>query len=93
MENGENKLAYDKHIVHITAWNLLGDRTEVHLPVKAVRKLIKSVGKLPVPVEGINNKDLADLLDALADCFDEEMTGDIIGTTTAEGMNVRVFIK
>lgn len=83
---------YEKHLVHITAWNLIGDRGEVHLPVKAVRKLLSSISRLPIPMEGINSKDLADLMDALDTCLDEEMTGDIIGMTTAEGMNVRVFI-
>ncbi|MDO5415134.1 MAG: hypothetical protein Q4F78_06680 [Bacillota bacterium] len=88
----QNQLYYDKKIVHINAWNLLGDRAEANLPVKAVRKLVRSIGNLPIPMDGINNKDLATLLDALADCFDAEMTGDIIGMTTAEGMNIRVFI-
>lgn len=83
---------YDTHIVHINAWNLMGDRTEINLPVKAVRKLTEAVSRLPIPMDGINNKDLAMLMDALADCFDAGMTGDIIGMTTAEGMNVRVFI-
>lgn len=84
---------YETRLVNITAWNLLGDRAEAHLPVKAVRKLINAVGKLPVPMDGINNKDLADLMSALCDCFDEEMVGDIIGMTTAEGMNIRIFIE
>lgn len=88
----QNQLYYDKKIVHINVWNLLGDRAEANLPVKAVRKLVRSIGNLPIPMDGINNKDLAMLLDALADCFDAEMIGDIIGMTTAEGMNIRVFI-
>ena len=83
---------YEKRLVHMNAWNLMGDRAEVHLPVKAVRKLLSSVSRLPIPMEGINSRDLADLMDALADCLDAEMTGDIIGMTTAEGMNVRIFI-
>lgn len=83
---------YDTHIVHINAWNLMGDRTEINLPVKAVRKLTEAVSRLHIPMDGINNKDLAMLMDALADCFDAGMTGDIIGMTTAEGMNIRVFI-
>lgn len=87
-----NNSSYDKKIVRINAWNLIGDRAEANLPVKAVKKLVKSISNLPIPMDGINNKDLAMLMDALADCFDAEMTGDIIGMTTAEGMNVRVFI-
>ena len=88
-----SNLTYDKKIVHINAWNLMGDRAEANLPVKAVRKLVKSIGRLPIPMDGINAKDLAVLLDALADCFDAEMTGDVIGITTAEGMNIRVSIN
>lgn len=83
---------YDAHIVHINAWNLMGDRAEINLPVKAVRKLTETIPRLPIPMDGINNKDLTMLMDALADCFDSGMTGDIIGMTTAEGMNIRVFI-
>lgn len=83
---------YEKRILHITAWNLMGDRGEAHLPVKAVRRLINAVGRLPVPMDGISNKDLADLMAVISDCFDEEMTGDVVGMTTAEGMNIRVFI-
>jgi len=83
---------YDAHIVHINAWNLIGDRADINLPVKAVRKLTEAVSRLPIPMDGINNKDLAMLMDALADCFDAGMTGDVIGLTTAEGMNIRVFI-
>ena len=50
------------------------------------------MGKLPVPMDGISNGDLANLMSALTDCFDQEMTGDIIGMTTAEGMNIRIYI-
>lgn len=84
---------YDKHIVHINAWNLIGDRADINLPVKAVRKLIKAFGKLPIPMDGINGDDIKMIVDALSECFDMEMTGDIIGVTTAEGMNVRVSIE
>ena len=86
------KTTYEKRLVHINAWNLMGDRADINLPVKAARKLLRAVGNLPVPMDGINKKDLADLMDVLSDCLDEEMTGDIIGMTTAEGMNVRIFI-
>lgn len=86
------KTTYEKRLVHINAWNLMGDRAEINLPVKAVRKLTEAVSRLPIPMDGINSRDLAMLMDALADCFDAGMTGDIIGMTTAEGMNVRVFI-
>ncbi len=92
MRKNTNVTSYEKRLIHITAWNLMGDRGEAHLPVKAVRKLVGAMGRLPVPMDGISNGDLVNLMSALTDCFDQEMTGDIIGLTTAEGMNIRIYI-
>lgn len=83
---------YDQKLLCITAGNLMGDKAEIKLPVKAVKRLLRSVRNMPVPINGMKDGEMADLLEAIADCLEEEMTGEVLSMHTAEGVDVNVTI-
>lgn len=85
--------AYDKRMLHVNADSPYGDRVNVQLPVEAAKKLIRSIGKMPVTVKGMDDPELAELMDAVAECLDEERIGDIISVDRKDGTRIRIFVE
>lgn len=71
-----------------------GDKVTIQFPVGAVKKILKATGKLPLPEEQMQGFDLAELMDAINECLDEELDGDIVNvTSSAENTTVRICIE
>lgn len=71
-----------------------GDKVTIQFPVGAVKKILKVTGKLPLPEDQMQGFDLAELMEAINECLDEELDGDIVNvTSSAESTTVRICIE
>ncbi len=69
-----------------------GDKVNVQFPVGAIKKILQVTGKLPIPEESLQGVDLASMMDAIVECLDEEIQGDFVNVSAADGTTVRVFV-
>ena len=83
---------YEKHIFHVDIDSEKGDTIRIRFPVRAAKKILKASGKLPLPQEALQEIDLRELMEAVAACLDEEVTGDFVTADTAGGTHVRVYV-
>ena len=86
---------YNKRMLRILVDNESnGDKVTVQFPVGAVKKILKVTGKLPLPEERMQDFDLAELMEAINECLDEELDGDIVNvTSSAENTTIRICIE
>ncbi len=86
---------YNRRMLRILVDNQSnGDKVTIQFPVGAVKKILKVTGKLPLPEEQMQGFDLAELMDAINECLDEELDGDIVNvTSSAENTTVRICIE
>lgn len=86
---------YNRRMLRILVDNQAnGDKVTVQFPVGAVKKILKVTGKLPLPEEQMQGFDLAELMEAINECLDEELDGDIVNvTSSAENTTVRICIE
>lgn len=83
---------YDRKMFRIIVDSVEGDKVNVQFPVGAIKKILKVTGKLPIPEENLKGLDLPALMDAIVDCLDEELDGDFVNVSAADGTTVRVFV-
>lgn len=86
------KIAYDKKMLRILVDSATGDKVKIQFPVGAVRKILKATGKLPIPEAELEGVDLSGMMEAVAQCLDEEIEGDFVNVDTADGTTVRIFV-
>lgn len=86
---------YNKRMLRILVDNESnGNKVTVQFPVGAVKKILKVTGKLPLPEEQMQDFDLAELMEAINECLDEELDGDIVNvTSSAENTTIRICIE
>lgn len=83
---------YDKKMFRIIVDSTTGDKVNVQFPVGAIKKILKVTGKLPIPEEHLYGVDLPAMMDAIVECLDDEMQGDFVNVSAADGTTVRVFV-
>ena len=68
-----------------------GDNVSVNLPIKFIKTLLKTVGKIPIPdnVKGMENLDL----NVIAEAIDNGLSGKIVDVKSANGDVVEVSIE
>lgn len=86
-------IPYDKRMFRITADDPRGDKVKVQLPVAAVKRLVGTTGKLPVPREKLDGMELEDLMRTVEQCLEAETEGDIITIDAVDGTRLRVFVE
>ena len=86
------KQTYDKKMFRIIVDSVQGDKVNVQFPVGAIKKILQVTGKLPIPEESLQGVDLASMMDAIVECLDEEIQGDFVDVSAADGTTVRVFV-
>lgn len=86
------KSNYDKKMFRIIVDSVDGDKVKVQFPVGAVKKILRVTGKLPIPEKDLEGVDLSSMMDAIAECLDDEIEGDFVNVEAADGTTVRVFV-
>ncbi|NLD19787.1 MAG: hypothetical protein GX663_06005 [Clostridiales bacterium] len=86
------KTPYDKKMFRVIVDSVEGDKVNVQFPVGAIKKILKVTGKLPIPEQELQGVDLTEMMDAIAECLDEEIEGDFVNVNAADGTTVRVFV-
>lgn len=86
------KSSYDKKMFRIIVDSINGDKVKVQFPVGAIKKILKVTGKLPIPEKDLEGVDLSSMMDAIAECLDDEIEGDFVNVEAADGTTVRVFV-
>ena len=69
-----------------------GDKVNIQFPVKAIKKILKVTGKLPIPAEELEGVDLNEIMEAVSECLDDEILGDFVNVQTADGTKVKIFV-
>lgn len=86
------KSSYDKKMFRIIVDSTTGDKVKVQFPVGAIKKILKVTGKLPIPEKDLEGLDLSSMMDAVAECLDDEIDGDFVNVEAADGTTVRIFV-
>lgn len=86
------KKTYDKKMFRIIVDSVAGDKVNVQFPVGAIKKILKVTGKLPIPEKDLEGVDLGQMMDAVAECLDEEIEGDFVNVEAADGTTVRIYV-
>jgi len=83
---------YDKKMFRIIADSTSGDKVNIQFPVGAIKKILKATGKLPIPEKDLEGIDLSSMMDAVSECLDDEIDGDLVNVSAADGTTVRIFV-
>ena len=85
---------YDSKMLYVTVDSKKdGDRVNIRFPIGAIRRILKITGKLPIPEEKLNGIDLPGLIDAVTDCLDSRICGDIVDVSSSDGSTVRIYVE
>lgn len=84
--------SYDKKMFRIIVDSPTGDKVKIQFPVGAIKKILKATGKLPLPEKELQGVDLSEMMDAISECLDEEIEGDLVNVEGADGTTVRIFV-
>lgn len=68
-----------------------GDNVNVTLPVNFVKTLIKSTGKLPVNIEGVNSNDID--INAIIGAIDSGIEGKFVDIKSEDGDIIEISIE
>lgn len=85
------KKNYDRKMLRIQVDG--NDKVNIKFPISAVRKILKITGKLPIPEDKLNGVDLDGLMEAVSECLDEEIVGDFVNVSAADGTTVRIYVE
>lgn len=85
--------AYEKKMFRVQVDSPTGDKVNVQLPIRAVKRLLKATGKIPMVSENMQGMDLEEMMSAVIECLDSQVMGDIINVTGADGTIVKIFIS
>lgn len=85
------KKNYDRKMLRIQVDG--NDKVNIKFPISAVRKILKITGKLPIPEDKLNGVDLDGLMEAVSECLDEELVGDFVNVSAADGTTVRIYVE
>ena len=83
---------YDKKMFRIIVDSTGGDKVNIQFPVGAVKKVLKATGKLPLPEQELQGMDLSAIMEAVSECLDEEVEGDFVNVSAADGTTVRIYV-
>lgn len=84
--------SYDKKMFRILVDAPNGDNVNIQFPVGAVKKILKATGQIPMPQQEMEGIDVKAMMEAVSECLDEEIEGDFVNVTAADGTKVRIFV-
>ena len=92
MDPIRENVPYEKRMLRIIVDSSDGDKIRCQFPIKAIRAILQITGKLPIQTEGMEGVDMAELTDAVMECLDSEVIGDIVTVDSADGDHIRMFV-
>ena len=84
---------YDRKLLKIVVDSSDGDKVNVQLPIKGVKKIIQATGKLPVSMGGMEGVDMDQMMEAVSECLDSQVVGDFVSVESTDGDKVRIFVE
>ncbi|MDE6107256.1 MAG: hypothetical protein K2F83_01090 [Oscillospiraceae bacterium] len=86
-------IPYEDRMLRIVVDSSDGDKVRIQLPIKVIKVILETTGKLPIQVSGgMEGVDVEAITAAVIQCLDSESIGDIVTVDSADGDHVRVFI-
>lgn len=78
-------------MLKIKVTSINGDNVNVNLPVKFIKAMLKTIGKIPITdnIKGMENLDL----NLISDAIDNNLSGKIVDVKSANGDLVEVSIE
>ena len=84
--------SYENKMLRIVVDSMKGDKVNVQLPVKIIRRILKVTGKLPIQSQELQGIDLDTLTASILECLDSETLGNIVDVSASDGTTVKIFI-
>lgn len=89
----EENVPYEDRMLRIVVDSVDGDKVRIQLPVKVIKVLLETTGKLPIQVvDGPDGVDLGQITDVVLQCLSSESIGSIVDVESADGDTVKIFI-
>lgn len=86
-------IPYEDRMLRVMVDSSDGDKVRVQLPVKVIKVILETTGKLPFQMSGgMDGVDVEAMTVAVIQCLDSESIGDIVTVDSADGDRVRIFI-
>lgn len=91
LENASNDADIINKMLKIKVTSHDGDNVNVNLPVKFIKTMLKTIGKIPIPdnMKGMEHLDL----NLISDAIDNGLSGKIVDVKSANGDLVEVSIE
>lgn len=86
------KSEYDKKMFRVNVDSTQGDKVNIQFPVSAIKKILKVTGNLPIPQEKLEGIDISAMMEAVSECLSEEIDGDLVNVSAADGTTVRIYV-
>ncbi len=83
---------YEKKMLRVIVDGGSGEKVNVQFPVGAVKRILHATGNLPVMDQTTEGVDISAMMDAVSQCLDDEIEGDFVNVTAADGRTVRIFV-
>lgn len=84
---------YEDKMLKVQASSGKGDKVTVNLPIDVVSDILKSTGKLPIKLNGIEDIDIKEISMTIANALEHRMIGEIVNVESASNDYVRVVIE
>lgn len=86
-------IPYEERMLRIVVDSNDGDRVRIQFPIKVIKVILETTGKLPIQVsdgpEGVN---LGEITDMVLQCLSAESIGNIVDVQSADGDFVKIYI-
>ncbi|MGG7176301.1 hypothetical protein ACQPU1_01820 [Clostridium paraputrificum] len=84
---------YDRRIVKVFVESVSGYKVKVNLPVKVIRSILKSNGKLPIKYSELEGINIEALSEKITTAFEKEHLGEIFNVDSDKGDMIRVLVE
>ena len=84
--------SYDKKLLRVIVDSTEGDKANIQFPVGAIKKILNATGQLPIPKKDLQGIDLSSMMDAVSECLDTELEGDLVNFEDSDGTTVRIYV-
>lgn len=87
------KSSYEDKFLKLNVLSAQGDKVNVKLPVQVIKEVLKVTGKLPINMNGLQDFESEHLINTILECLDQEVMGEILNVSSAQGDTVKLVIE
>lgn len=85
--------SYGDKFLKVNILSCSGDKVNVKLPIKVIKECVKATGKLPISSNNLGDINMDNMMDTISNCLDNEVIGEIVDITSANGDRIKVVVE